>query len=321
MNKLSIIIPVYNVEKYIGRCIESCLKQDIPLDDYELLIVDDGSLDKSMDVVRRYAQQYQNIRMFQQSNAGPSIARNRGIREAQGEYIWFIDSDDDIKENSLKMLLDKAYDKAVDILCFDINIIENGEVTQTYPHYSDKEGIIYDGKTYFYEIAMPQSACVAFFRKSFLVENNLTFIPGISHEDYEFTPKAYCLAKKITYTPLAAYNYWVRPGSRQTSVTEESRLKKAKDMLYICDSLYAFMNKNLQKGSGAYQVMVGKINFAFSQSLRNHTKGSPSLSDYKEKPYYPLNISYEGDKRNRFKYRLVNFSIPIYLLMHKIMKQ
>ena len=139
MIKLSIIIPVYNIEKYIGRCIESCLKQDIPINEYELLIIDDGSQDDSMTIVRQYAHQYCNIRYIEQTNAGPSVARNRGILEAKGEYLWFIDGDDDIQENTLKRLSETAISKAVDILGFDINVIEKDKITITYPHHADKD--------------------------------------------------------------------------------------------------------------------------------------------------------------------------------------
>lgn len=96
MIKLTIIIPVYNVEKYVGRCIESCLKQDLSPKEYEILVVNDGSKDGSIDIVRRYARENENIRIIEQENAGLSAARNHGIKEARGEYLWFVDSDDDI---------------------------------------------------------------------------------------------------------------------------------------------------------------------------------------------------------------------------------
>ena len=190
MIKLSIIIPVYNVEKYVGRCIESCLKQDIPQDEYELLIVNDGSQDGSMDVVRLYAQRYDNIRIFEQKNAGPSVARNKGIDEAKGEYVWFIDSDDDISANVLKTLVDFTIDLKLDVMCFDIKVIKQGEVTFTHPNQSDKNQQLFTGFEFVTAVAMPPSACVAFFKKNFLLDNSLSFLTGSSHEDYDFTPRA-----------------------------------------------------------------------------------------------------------------------------------
>lgn len=321
MIKLSIIIPVYNVEKYIGRCLDSCIKQDLPLDEYEILVVNDGSMDESIEIVRRYAEQYQNIRIVEQKNAGPSVARNRGIKEAKGEYLWFIDSDDDISENVVGMLLHEAYQYKLDAICFDINVINSGTVSAVYPAQPDKDKIICSGKVFFCGVAMPASACVAFFRKEFLISNFLTFKEGISHEDYEFTPRAYCLADRIMYVNLPVYNYWVREGSRQTATSIMVQTQKTKDWLVICDSLYLFTKEHFEEGSAAYNTMIGKVNFAFSQSLRNYTKGVSTIAEYKEKPYYPLDISVEGETRNRWKYKLINFSIPLYLMVHNVLKR
>ena len=315
---LSIIIPVYNVEKYIGRCVESCLKQDFPQDEYELLIVNDGSSDGSMEVVRQYARQTGNIRIIEQENAGLSAARNTGIKEAKGEYLWFVDSDDDIKQDVLKQLVYRADSQRLDVLCFGINVIKENE-TYVYSIYAEKEDFVYDGVNFISKVIMPASACVALYRTEFLLTNGLYFKVGIVHEDQEFTPRAYCMAKRISYINVPAYNYWVRSGSIMTS--PEKRAKKAKDLLVICDSLYQFTRERIEEDSAAYNTMIGKINFAFSQSLRNYTKGVSTIAEYKNKPYYPLDISVEGEKRNRWKYRLINFSIPLYLLVHRVLKR
>lgn len=315
---LSIIIPIYNVEKYVERCIHSCLKQDLKSSEYEVLIVNDGSQDSSMNIVCQYERQYGNIRIVEQENAGLSAARNHGIQEARGKYLWFVDSDDDIKENVLRTLVDTAINRDLDILCFDINVIERNN-SYIYYIYADKENFVQDGFSFISNVIMPASACVALYRKDFLIQNGLFFKEGIVHEDQEFTPRAYCLAKRIAYINVPAYNYWVRSGSIMTS--PEKRAKKAKDLLVICDSLYQFTQKHIKEGTPAYCTMIGKINFAFSQSLRNYTRGVSTIKEYKEKPYYPLDISVEGEKRNRWKYRLINFSIPIYLLAHKLLKK
>ena len=315
---LSIIIPVYNVEKYIGRCIESCLKQDLPQVEYELLIVNDGSSDGSMEVVCQYARQTGNIRIIEQENAGLSAARNTGIKAARGEYLWFVDSDDDIKADILKQLVYKAYSKRLDVLCFGINVIKENE-TCVYSIYAEKEDFVYDGVNYISKVIMPASACVALYRRKFLLDNDLCFKVGVVHEDQEFTPRVYCMAKRISYINVPAYNYWVRTGSIMTS--PEKRARKAKDLLVICDSLYLFTKEHIKEGSAAYNTMISKINFAFSQSLRNYTKGSSTIEEYKKKPYYPLDISVEGEKRNRWKYKLINFSIPLYLMVYNVFKR
>ena len=318
MVRLSIIIPVFNVEKYIGRCIESCLRQDIPPNEYELLIVNDGSQDNSMHIVKQYGTQYDNIRIIEQENAGPSVARNRGIKEAKGEYLWFVDSDDTIMENCLGILVGKAQGKELDVLCFDIKMIEEGKRAYDYQIYSGREEVCM-GIDFIVDVALLPSPCVALYKKAFLIENSLQFIVGISHEDYEFTPKSYCMARKIAYCGIAAYLYWMRSNSRQTYVPKKVKDKRSKDFLLICDSLYQFTQTSISKNTKAYKTMISRVNFAFSQSLRNYQGGYP-FSEYTAKPYYPLDINAEKDRRNRWKYRLINFSIPVYLKVHRMLK-
>lgn len=92
--KLSIIIPVYNVERYLRQCLESCLSQDVPKSQYEVIIVNDGSPDNSQAIIDEYSSKYDNVRVLKKKNGGLSSARNAGLNIASGDYIWFVDSDD-----------------------------------------------------------------------------------------------------------------------------------------------------------------------------------------------------------------------------------
>lgn len=110
---LSIIIPVYNVENYVEHCITSCLKQNILISEYEIIIVNDGSTDNSLFIAEKTATGHPNIKIISQCNKGLSMARNKGLSLAQGDYIWFVDSDDYIEENCLKQIIEtckKGYD-------------------------------------------------------------------------------------------------------------------------------------------------------------------------------------------------------------------
>ena len=105
MKRLSVVIPMYNVEPYVERCIRSLLQQDLPLNDYEIICVNDGSPDRSGEIVERLQKEYSNIILINQQNQGVSRARNRGIHEAGSKYVLFIDPDDYIRENTLNMVL------------------------------------------------------------------------------------------------------------------------------------------------------------------------------------------------------------------------
>ena len=316
MIKLSIIIPVYNVEAFVGRCIESCLKQDIPPSEYELLIVNDGSKDGSMDVVRQFAIQYDNIRIVEQENAGLSAARNIGLKNAKGEYIWFVDSDDYVESDVLGNLINDCYSQELDVLCLGLQLSYDNGNKEPFAIKDDSKGEVLRGESFVSLVGMPPAAWCAIYRKKFLFDNSLHFLEGVIHEDQEFTPRVYFLAQRIKYSSVVVYNYFQRQGSIMTS--PKKRAKKSKDLLVICDSLYHFTKQHIVEGTPAYNTMIGKINFAFSQSLRNYTRGVSTITEYKEKPYYPLDISVEGEKRNRWKYRFINFSIPLYLLVHKL---
>lgn len=114
---LSIIIPVYNMEKYLEQCLLSCMNQDLPPEDYELVCINDGSQDKSLTILRSFEQKYSNVVVIDQVNQGVSAARNTGVERAKGDYIWFVDSDDMIKPNCLGMLK-KTANEGCDIITF-----------------------------------------------------------------------------------------------------------------------------------------------------------------------------------------------------------
>ena len=107
-----------NIEQYIGRCLESCVFQNVDSNDYEIICINDGSTDSSATIIEKYATQYENIKVLHTDNKGVSAARNKGIKVAQGEYIWFVDGDDWIRNNCLKSLLEITNRNKVDYLMF-----------------------------------------------------------------------------------------------------------------------------------------------------------------------------------------------------------
>ena len=126
---LTIVIPVYDVEKYIGKTLESISKQAANMNDVEVVIVNDGTPDDSMSIVKKYTNLIPNIFVIDQKNGGLSNARNTGLNNARGEYIWFVDSDDWIEDNSIKTIIDqiKQYSNRVDVYCYKIwEYNENG---------------------------------------------------------------------------------------------------------------------------------------------------------------------------------------------------
>lgn len=234
--KLSIIIPVYNVEKYVEKCIRSCENQDIPKEDYEVIVVNDGSPDGSLAIVERVAKEYPNIKVISQENQGLSGARNTGLAAAQGEYVWFVDSDDWIAENCLKGLTEKLVDN-LDILHIRYkNAYEDGTTKTPAQKYLDG---IHSGKEITEQGGLATPAQFSVLRSKFVKDNSIKFYPGIYHEDAEFKPRVVYLANSIRYYDKEVYYYLQRDSG---SITSNYKLKNGLDAIKVCNSLYDFAN-------------------------------------------------------------------------------
>lgn len=317
MKSLSIIIPVYNVEDYIGRCLESCLKQDLPDDAMEIIVVNDGTPDHSMEIVQQLQKVYPQIRIINRENGGLSAARNAGLSEARGEYVWFVDSDDHIEPNCARDLVERAKRDNLDVLCFNLKLEHPDGSTQKYLIRYDTSRSSFTGQEFISSVEMPPAAWVALYKRDFLNKNNLRFFEGILHEDHEFTPRAYCLAKRISFIDWPVYYYYQRQGGIMKS---NRNAKRCRDLLIVADSLYAFATEYLTQSMPAYDSMMQRIYFAVTQSLSFYVKDAIPLSEYRRKPYFPMKASIMTGSM-KLKVMLANMSLPIYLLVYKIIKK
>lgn len=227
----SIIVPVYNVEEYLERCIESLINQTMR--DIEIILVDDGSPDRCPEICEAYARKDNRIRVLHKSNGGLSDARNAGIHIANGDYIFFVDSDDYIELDACERFA-KYTELGCDILIGDV-IVEGGR--QRFTHIPDKN-IIFTGMEYleraFDAKKAPMAAWLNVYRKEYLLCNNLFFKYGILHEDEQFTPRAFLNASSIVVTDVVFYHYIIRPNS---IMTNPDKRKNARDLFETCCEL------------------------------------------------------------------------------------
>lgn len=228
MIKLSIIVPVYGVEQYIEECIASLLIPE--RDDYEIIVVNDGTKDRSIDIINsRFSDS--RIRIINQENLGLSAARNHGIREAHGQYVWMFDGDDWADTQRLPEVLDMLADK--DVLVFTshyLNYIEDGVEELRSRHFTATTGL----ELCFEEFYHPAPFFI--YRRQALLDNKCSFVEGILHEDTLFTPTTLPYMQHIGYCEKPIYHYRQRRGS----ITKTISPRRIKDQIYVLDSLLLF---------------------------------------------------------------------------------
>ena len=229
--QLSIIIPVYQVEKYVRPCLESVFNQGLDDEDFEVIIVNDGTKDRSMEVIQDIIDQHKNITVINQENQGLSMARNNGMAIAKGEYILMPDSDDLLIADGLKPLLEIATKTKVDLVIADFTRMNDDEIGNSpmpKNHLSLQIKEMSGHKLYIDEFSHATcSIWHTLFRKDFIRKNNVTFIPGIYFEDIPFTTECYLKAEKClrAYWMLNVYRI------RESSITDVKsfNMKQAKD--------------------------------------------------------------------------------------------
>lgn len=198
--KVSVIVPVYNVEKYIDKCLQSIKNQS--LEDFECLIVNDGTKDNSIEIAKKTIGKDSRFRFLDKENGGLSDARNFGLNEATGEYICFIDSDDYIDRDLLKLSYEKAKEHNSDIVCFDL-------------YYKDDDSLTISKGANFYDVSDYQSnsklifcnnsANNKLFKKDFIKEKK--FVKGIWYEDLATIPLWMAQANNVSYVDKPLYYY------------------------------------------------------------------------------------------------------------------
>lgn len=235
--KISIIIPVYKVEKYLKTCLDSLLEQDLSSNDYEIICINDGSPDNCFQILNDYAQKYSNISAVHQDNRGVSAARNKGLELAQGEYILFVDADDSLFPNVLGTLYTKAKSNALDLLYLQVDYFdENNQPIGTFEMESTNE-VILDGFQH-----QRRGFIFGLYRKAIL--QSLQFEENIPiAEDALFNVMVHAKAQRCSYLPVPAYKYLVRQGS---AINSKLRYADATFAGYLkaIEVLHHFVNEN-----------------------------------------------------------------------------
>ena len=320
--KLSIIVPIYGVAKYLSKCVDSLLVQDIS--DYEIILVDDGSPDESPEICDQYAGRYSNIHVIHQENAGLSAARNAGLAIAQGEYILFVDSDDYLQPNVLGALLAQAEHDNLDILRFRYqNVNESGEAFAPYKdmtNYNDYSAISTDGLTFLNERMSSQCYAWQFILKADIAKKEL-FTPGIYFEDTDWTPRMLLRAKRVASTDLVVYNYLWREGSITLSQKDIAKQRKQlQDKMDLLRKLNEWGKQVTDRRwfDGMISSLVVNISGIIASTFYNERR--EYIQQIKALHILPITTFHIAPRAQR-KVKLINFSIDIAVWLLKQAKR
>lgn len=235
MPKFSIIVPVYNVEEYIDDCLKSIFNQSFK--DFEVIVVNDGTKDNSMDIVKNY-----DVKVINQENAGLSAARNTGVKSSTGEYLLFIDSDDYIEKDLLKNINNNLKDNP-DVLRFQIKEIfdDNRIVNHKENSFDTTNGVEAFTKICNYHFI--ENAWSYVIKRKYYLDNKFEFKKGTYHEDYGLMPLVIIKANKVKSISYIGYYYRQRSNSIMSS-TDYNKTKKKVDDFY---NHYLYLNKEINK--------------------------------------------------------------------------
>lgn len=274
--KVSVIIPVYKVEKYLKRCIESVVNQSYK--NIEIILVNDGSPDKCDEICDAYARIDSRIKVIHKENGGLSSARNAGLDIVSGEYIMFVDSDDWIEEDSLEQLCEYI-DSDYDIINFKFSFVKEGSKNIIGLQSDLKKSYECDLISYIDKLFMGE---LSFFIWNKLYKkdlfNDVRFPEGRNYEDMATIYKLYFKASKIIVTDYTLYNYWL---GNSTSITSNSTIKNMTDYLVSTKEIYEVNKNYLQINKRDFSGVATWYKMMLIQLLINYTKSTYKDDDLK----------------------------------------
>ncbi|QAR29923.1 glycosyltransferase [Ornithobacterium rhinotracheale] len=325
--KLSIVIPVYNCQDFLNDTFKNLepLFEKLPKQDFEIVFINDGSTDDSLNVLNEYSTSKPNVFVFSQENKGLSGARNTGIGLAKGEYLQFLDADDYNDFDNVIKLLNFSIDNEIDATSFAIrNVDEHGKDLGGQINHTLEFNRIMSGPDALINGYTPSSMCCFLFRRDFLLEQNLLFTLGLTHQDMEFSMRMFLKAKKVFFSDLIGYNYLQRLGSISKPKTQEKYEKYLFDEVVISNLFKLNKNKSYSKNlnnaiTKNYNSMVWNLLWKFhknpeSTSLEFKQK---CINDLKEKKLYPI----KGPLKTKFQSLTKLFMNNSFILNKLVMRK
>ena len=283
MPKVSIIVPVYNVERFLDRCIQSVIRQTYH--EWELILVDDGSPDKSGEICDAWSIKDNRIRVFHKDNGGVSSARNLGLKKMSGEYVTFLDSDDWLDEACLQTCMDMSLENNLDVLQFSWTLVQSNGISVIHKR---EDTPVCDSKTFANLGKFSVSVCGGFYNSKIITKNNIRFNESMAYaEDQLFVFMCLNSSRRIKAISQSLYNYFENPsGATQKSNTDK-----------VVNSCLSFSRN--KANAGCYASYIDVHNMYIITELVAHDR--LPKNDIK-KLYYSLNIDIANVKNNNHRF-------------------
>lgn len=312
MKKISVIVPIYNVEKYIERCIDSILMQNY--ENLELTLINDGSTDGVEEKINKYLEKYPNIIQYiKKENSGLSDTRNIGMQKSTGEYIMFVDSDDYLEPNVLMRLI-PYIEKDIELIKFKTQkVAENGEIIgiMNGPVFDQTTGEEAFSKMCF-EDELMETAWLYLYKAELLKENNFEFAKGLYHEDFGLIPLVILKAKTFVSTNICGYNYVQSSNSITRAQDYQKTLKKLNDLLIHYDNITNKIEQYDIKSKTKEDVKIFCTNSILLRVNNLEKKDQKNFIKEIKKRKMTSNIKVRNLKQ-LVKRILLEISIPLYL--------
>lgn len=316
--RLSVIVPVYNVEKYVDKCLSSIYNNQIDDNLYEVIIVNDGTKDSSIQVIKPYLEKFSNCHLIEQKNQGLSVARNNGLAKAEGDFVWFVDSDDWLEENAIGEILEILETFDGDIITMPLHWRYADQKRDRLDINIEKSKLI---KGVDYIFSYPRGAIQRnVIRRSFLLDKKLKFYPGIIHEDGLFGFELFYLAHSVLIINKAYYNY----RQNQNSIMHTLTMRSAESIMIIHKQLIKFLRENESEYSDRLRIKLTGLlidALAFTWHLRNTDEYKLFLKETRSYRIHECKASFgKASIRNKIELLLKAYCPLMFIRLCKLYK-
>lgn len=298
---VSVIISVFNIGKYLVNNLESMIEQ--VGEDIEFIYINDGSTDDSLQILNKYKDRDHRIKVISQENEGLSVARNRGLQEATGEIVIFVDGDDYLVHGAIEILKTLMQQNDLDVLLADeVKVTEEKKERE-----ETDEKIVCDDLVTGMELLLTKEAsftgCNYIYRRSFLEEYHLRFLKGVLHEDMEFFPRSLYYAKRVMKTNYKFYYHVMREGS----ITSSRNIKRSKDLIYMADLIETFCCENKME-TAEREYFNDYICFLYTQGIHLGILNGHQIKNLFENAWQRKEVA-ERLKSGEKKYKMVSAAL------------